>query len=76
MESGLPALLDLSQSSWLPLKLSGGAARVEAWQAPSPAPPNTVSIADALGVLLNDNLSHGGQTAYLRGYYRGMGWYR
>ena len=45
-------------------------------QVPFPAPPNTLSIADALGVLLNDNLSHGGQIAYLRGYYRGMGWYR
>lgn len=45
-------------------------------QVPFPAPPNMVSIADALGVLLNDNLSHGGQIAYLRGYYRGMGWYR
>jgi uncharacterized damage-inducible protein DinB len=45
-------------------------------QVPFPAPPNTVSIGDALGVLLNDNLSHGGQIAYLRGYYGGMGWYR
>jgi hypothetical protein len=45
-------------------------------QVPFPALPNTVSIGDALGVLLNDNLSHGGQIAYLRGYYGGMGWYR
>lgn len=45
-------------------------------QVPFPAPPNMVTIGDALGVLLNDNLSHGGQIAYLRGYYGGMGWYR
>ena len=45
-------------------------------QVPFPAPPDTLSIGDVLGVLLNDNLSHGGQIAYLRGYYRGMGWYR
>jgi hypothetical protein len=27
-----------------------------------------------LGVLVWDNCAHGGQIAYLRGYYEGMGW--
>tara|TARA_B100000315_G_scaffold234683_1_gene248945 strand:- start:660 stop:1211 length:552 start_codon:yes stop_codon:yes gene_type:complete len=41
---------------------------------PFPAPPNMISVGDALGVLVWDNIVHGGQIAYLRGYYRGMGW--
>ncbi|MDP6549035.1 MAG: DinB family protein [Dehalococcoidia bacterium] len=41
-----------------------------------PAPPDTISIGDALGVLVWDNIAHGGQIAYLRGYYQGMGWQR
>ena len=28
-----------------------------------------------LGVLVWDNCVHGGQVAYLRGYYKGMGWF-
>ena len=44
-------------------------------QVPMGTPPNTAPIADALGVLVFDNLVHGGQIAYLRGYYRGMGWF-
>jgi len=28
-----------------------------------------------LGVLVWDNCVHGGQIAYLRGYYKGMGWF-
>ncbi len=43
---------------------------------PFPALPATVSVADALGVLVWDNIVHGGQIAYLRGYYKGMGWHR
>ena len=31
--------------------------------------------ADMLGTLVYDNTVHGGQIAYLRGYYRGMGWF-
>lgn len=45
-------------------------------QVPFPALPNTAAMGDVLGVLVFDNIVHGGQIAYLRGYYRGMGWYR
>lgn len=45
-------------------------------QIPFSAPLNTVSLGDALGVLVWDNIVHGGQIAYLRGYYQGMGWHR
>ncbi len=45
-------------------------------QIPFPALPDTLSVGDALGVLVWDNIVHGGQIAYLRGYYQGMGWHR
>lgn len=32
-------------------------------------------ISDLLGVFVFDNITHGGQIAYLRGYYQGMGWF-
>ena len=32
-------------------------------------------VSDMLGVLVFDNITHGGQIAYLRGYYQGMGWF-
>ncbi len=35
--------------------------------------PHTVGA--ALGQRTWDNIAHGGQIAYLRGYYQGMGWY-
>lgn len=38
-----------------------------------PRPP--ASIGTILGVLVFDNCVHGGQIAYLRGYYKGMGWF-
>jgi len=38
-----------------------------------PRPP--ASIAAFLGVVVFDNCVHGGQIAYLRGYYKGMGWF-
>ncbi len=38
-----------------------------------PRPP--ASIGSFLGVLVFDNCVHGGQIAYLRGYYKGMGWF-
>jgi hypothetical protein len=38
------------------------------------AEPRTV--ANALGQMVWDMVAHGGQIAYLRGYYRGMGWHR
>ena len=41
-----------------------------------PPPLNTLSVAKALGILVWDNIAHGGQIAYLRGYYRGIGWFR
>ncbi len=44
-------------------------------QVPFPAPPNTAAMGDVLGVLVFDNIVHGGQIAYLRGYYQGMGWF-
>ncbi len=39
-------------------------------------PGTTMSVADALGILVWDNVVHGGQIAYLRGYFEGMGWHR
>ena len=33
------------------------------------------SVAAALGQVTWDNVAHGGQIAYLRGLYEGMGWY-
>ena len=40
---------------------------------PPAAEPRPVS--DLLGILVLDNVQHGGQIAYLRGYYTGMGWF-
>ena len=34
------------------------------------------SLATALGQLVWDNVAHGGQIAYLRGLFSGMGWHR
>ncbi len=34
------------------------------------------AVSDLLGVLVYDNVVHGGQIAYLRGFYGGMGWHR
>ena len=34
------------------------------------------SVATALGQLVWDNVAHGGQIAYLRGLYDGLGWHR
>ena len=42
------------------------------WTAPTSAMP----VGEALGILVWDNIVHGGQVAYLRGYFRGMGWHR
>ncbi len=38
--------------------------------------PEPRSVAAALGQMTWDAVSHGGQIAYLRGLYRGMGWHR
>ena len=38
-------------------------------------PRPTASIGSFLGVMVYDNCVHGGQIAYLRGYYKGMGWF-
>ena len=43
---------------------------------PFPALPDTMTVGEALGNLVWDNIAHGGQVAYLRGYYRGIGWHR
>jgi hypothetical protein len=43
---------------------------------PNTGLPNTLSVGNVLGILVWDNIVHGGQIAYLRGYYRGMGWHR
>ena len=45
-------------------------------QVPAAAPGATMSVADALGILVWDNIVHGGQVAYIRGYFEGMGWHR
>ena len=34
------------------------------------------TLGTALGQLVLENVAHGGQIAYLRGYHRGIGWYR
>lgn len=34
------------------------------------------TLGTALGQLVLENVAHGGQIAYLRGFYRGTGWYR
>ena len=44
-------------------------------EVPFPALPDTAPISTVLGVLVFDNIVHGGQIAYLRGYHRGMGWF-
>ena len=33
------------------------------------------TVASALGQMVWDNVAHGGQIAYLRGLFQGMGWY-
>ncbi len=44
---------------------------------PAPGPAgSTMSVADALGILVWDNIVHGGQVAYIRGYFGGTGWHR
>ena len=46
-------------------------------QVPAPGPAGaTMPVSDALGILVWDNIVHGGQIAYLRGYFEGMGWHR
>ena len=45
-------------------------------QVPAAAPGTTMSVADALGILVWDNIVHGGQVAYIRGYFEGIGWHR
>ena len=42
-------------------------------QIPPMTQPHTVGA--ALGQRTWDNVAHGGQIAYLRGFYQGMGWY-
>ena len=34
-----------------------------------------MSVGTFLGIVVFDNCVHGGQIAYLRGYYKGMGWF-
>ena len=43
---------------------------------PFPALLDTMTVGEALGNLVWDIIAHGGQVAYLRGYYRGIGWHR
>ena len=40
-----------------------------------PPPQERRTVAEALGVAVWDNIVHGGQIAYLRGYWLGMGWH-
>lgn len=39
-------------------------------------PIATLPVDEALGILVWDSIVHGGQVAFLRGYYRGTGWHR
>ncbi len=41
-----------------------------------PPVPEPRSVAQGLGQMTWDNVAHGGQIAYLRGLYLGMGWHR
>ncbi len=41
-----------------------------------PPAPEPRTVANALGQMVWDAVAHGGQIAYLRGFYRGMGWHR
>jgi len=43
---------------------------------PWTAPTQTMPMEEALAILVWDNIVHGGQVAYLRGYFQGMGWHR
>jgi hypothetical protein len=43
---------------------------------PFPALPDTMTVGEALGNLVWDNIAHGGQVAYLQDYYLGIGWHR
>jgi hypothetical protein len=52
---------------------SDGLARQVAAAGP---PGSTMSVADALGILVWDNVVHGGQVAYIRGFFGGTGWHR
>ncbi len=45
-------------------------------QVVTPRQPEPRSLAAALGQRTWDNIAHGGQIAYLRGFFQGMGWYR
>ena len=40
-----------------------------------PPMPEPRSVAQALGQITWDNISHGGQISYIRGLFDGMGWY-
>jgi hypothetical protein len=40
-----------------------------------PPMPEPRSVAQALGQMTWDNISHGGQISYIRGLFDGMGWY-
>ena len=53
-----------------------GIADAELDKTPAP-PPNQEprSTGEMLGIMVYDNLVHGGQIAYLRGYFRGAGWF-
>lgn len=52
--------------------LSDEALQVRRVIAPVPEPR---TVAAALGQVTWDNIAHGGQIAYLRGLFQGMGWY-
>ena len=45
-------------------------------EVPAAAPGTTMPVAEALGILVWDNIVHGGQVAYIRGYFEGLGWFR
>ena len=42
----------------------------------APPVPEPRSVDTLLGQMVWDNVAHGGQIAYLRGFYQGMGWNR
>ena len=38
--------------------------------------PEPRTVATCMGQMVWDTVAHGGQIAYLRGFFRGMGWFR
>ena len=56
-------------------RISGLSGEELAHRSVIPPMPEPRSVAQALGQITWDNISHGGQISYIRGLFDGMGWY-